>query len=77
MNEKNISTFSVPLGEPKKEDTVPMGKMIIVRSPEICLTCGGTKRLKWTEKVDGRKVEKQVCLFCVTKIHTAANRRDH
>lgn len=49
----------------------------IVISNECCLTCGGNKRLQWLEKIDGRKVVKEVCLFCSTRTHTARNREDH
>jgi len=49
----------------------------VVRSKECCLTCGGNKRLQWIEKVDGKKVIKEACLYCITKDHTEANRRDH
>lgn len=54
-----------------------MGANRVVKSKECCLTCGGNKRIQWIEKVDGKKVIKEACLFCITKNHTFANRSDH
>jgi len=79
-SDKKISTFSIPLkklSSKKEKKDLKMGKHIVVRAKECCLTCGGTKRLRWVQKVDGTKVVKEVCLFCITTTHTAANRRDH
>lgn len=49
----------------------------VVRSKQCCLTCGGNKRLQWTERQDGKKVIKEACLYCITKIHTPYNEADH
>jgi hypothetical protein len=49
----------------------------VVRSSECCLTCGGNKRLQWLEHIDGRRVIKEVCLYCLTRCHTKRNEEDH
>jgi len=68
------STFSVPLGKKPRKDLPKMGVFIVVIAEEPCLTCGHYKRMRWVERVDGKKVLKEACLFCITKVHTAANR---
>jgi cytochrome c5 len=64
--DKKISTFTIPLNETKKRVELPMGKIVVTKADEVCLTCGGFKRLQWMEKVDGNKVIKEVCLYCIT-----------
>ena len=49
----------------------------IVQSKNCCLTCGGNKRIQWLERVDGKLKVKEACLYCVTKIHTFYNEREH
>lgn len=68
------TTFSVPLNNKMKKNLPRMGTFRVVIASEPCLTCGHYKRMQWVERVDGKKVVKEVCLFCVTKHHTAANR---
>lgn len=75
--DKKISTFSIPLSDEEEKDLIPMGKIIVVRSEEVCLTCGGYKRLQWVERVDGTRTIKEACLYCLTNVHTKANERDH
>jgi len=68
-------TFKVPLdGKQKKKECLKFGCYRIVIAEEPCLTCGHYKRMQWLERVDGKKVVPEVCLFCVTKIHTKVNR---
>jgi hypothetical protein len=79
-NNHKISTFEIQLGEQGEHESNHkdlLSSNRVVKSKECCLTCGGNKRLQWIERVDGKRVVKEACLFCITKIHTAANRRSH
>jgi hypothetical protein len=68
------STFKVPFETKKKKEELRLGTHRVVLAEDPCLTCGHYRRLQWMERVDGKKKLKEVCLFCVTKIHTKANR---
>lgn len=68
------TTFSVPLNNKKDKNVPKMGTYRVVIASEACLTCGHYKRMQWVERIDGKRVLKEACLFCITKIHTAANR---
>jgi hypothetical protein len=46
----------------------------IVKSKQCCLTCGKNSRIQWIERQDGKKVIKEACLYCICRVHTAANR---
>jgi hypothetical protein len=46
----------------------------VVKSKQCCLTCGKNTRIQWIEKQNGKKVVKEACLYCICRIHTAANR---
>lgn len=75
-----ISTFEIQLeeqGNHNGQHKDLLGSIRVVRAKQCCLTCGGNKRLQWIERVDGKKLIKEACLYCITKIHTEANRRDH
>ena len=49
----------------------------IVKSKQCCLTCGGNKRIQWIERQDGKKVVKDACLYCISRVHTYLNEVDH
>ena len=84
-----ISTFEIQLEERDEHDGNHkdiLNSVRVIKSKECCLTCGGYKRIEWIERVDGKKVTKQACLFCVSKTTnfgrkfkyvTYANRVDH
>jgi len=76
-NGKKYSTFEVRLDNDKATNQKENNTVKVVRSSTCCLTCGGTKRIQWLEKVDGTKVLKEACLYCLTKVHTKANEEDH
>lgn len=75
-----ISTFEIQLEEHENQQDNHkdlLNSVRVIHAPQCCLTCGGNKHIQWIERVDGKKVVKEACLFCITKIHTAANRREH
>jgi hypothetical protein len=75
MGEKQ---FKIPLEKEEKTNGVPEIKQpIVVRAETCCLTCGGYKRLRWTERVDGTRVIKEACLYCLCRFHTKQNDEDH
>lgn len=66
---------TIPLNNNVQKRNLPkMGTYRVVIAEEICLTCGHRKRMQWVERVDGKRVLKEACLFCITKLHTKANR---
>lgn len=75
---KRINKIRIPLEdltESEREVIEKMGnRYLVVIAKEPCLTCGHKKRLLHVEKTDGRRELVKECLFCLTKIHTAANR---
>lgn len=75
---KRINKIRIPLedlseGEKKVIDKIGARYLVII-DKEPCLTCGHKKRILHVEKSDGRRELVKECLFCITKIHTAANR---
>lgn len=84
MEKKNgngkISTFEIQLEDQNSQNgnhkDLPSSIRVII-AKQCCLTCGGNKHLQWIERVDGKKEIKEACLYCITRIHTAANRREH
>ena len=73
MEKRRMTTFAFQ----EEEEEVKDADNRIVHSKNCCLTCGGNKRIQWTEKVDGKKVIKEACIYCLTKNHTHSNEVDH
>lgn len=75
---RRINKIRIPLedlteGEKKVIDKIG-GRYLVIIDKEPCLTCGHKKRILHVEKSDGRRELVKECLFCITKVHTAANR---
>jgi len=60
--------------EQRQEIDRAMGKTLVIIADEPCLTCGHKTRIQRIERTDGKKEIVQECLYCITKIHTKANR---
>lgn len=50
------------------------GKFLVEIDDEPCLVCGHKKRLVYIDKIDGKRELVKECLYCITRIHTKANR---
>jgi hypothetical protein len=50
------------------------GGFIITNADEPCFTCGRKKQMVYPEKTDGRVDIIRVCMFCLVKHPTKANR---
>jgi hypothetical protein len=72
------SMMRIPLDDLSKEDQGKIkemdGKILVVNSQEPCLTCGRHRRMKYTQRVDGKLFVFEECLYCTVRIKTAANR---
>ena len=72
------SMMRIPLDDLSKEDQSKIkemnGKILAVNSQEPCLTCGRHRRMKYTQRIDGKLFVLEECLYCTVRIKTAANR---
>lgn len=79
---KILSKIRIPLDSLSKEklDEIEKmhGRILVVKGEEPCLTCGrSTKRIKYTQRVDGKLWLVEECLFCMVKVKTARNRESN
>lgn len=72
------SCMRIPLENMSEDDKSKIkemdGKIIVVNSDEPCLTCGRHRRMKYTQRQDGKLFVFEECLYCSVRIKTTANR---
>jgi len=75
---KILSKIRIPLDNLPKEqlDEVKQmhGRTIVVESDEPCYTCGRHRRIRFTQRVDGKLWLVEECLFCAVRTKTQRNR---
>jgi hypothetical protein len=74
---KILSKIRIPLDNLTKNELEEIkqmhGKTIILESEEPCLTCGRHKRMRYTQRVDGKLWLVEECLFCAVRVKTKRN----
>lgn len=62
------SMIRIPLDSMTEPDQAKIkemdGRIIVVDSSELCLTCGRHKRMKYTQRIDGKLFVLEECLYC-------------
>lgn len=76
MTEAKKEIFTFKYDEVQEETVIKGDEVKVIKDKEICLTCSGVRRIVWAETEGNKKVIKKACLFCLTRVHTHANRLD-